>query len=222
MTKRTLPADHGWYLYGIAKQSEAENWLASSTPGVHRSALVDAIEYGELAALVSAVPLSEFAPARVSSLGLGDLWLERTTREHERVVDTLQRNLTIVPAPTFSVYSSDDEIRTWLAESHASYTRSLQKLAVAAAGRASLLRAAQTWEAEGKVHTAIDGYSRLLKRHPGSIEGREAFDRLLAIGQGFEENGHFHEALSLFDKIEKLEKLTYLVADSETLTLRRA
>ncbi len=70
--------------------------------------------------------------------------------------------------------------------------------------RVALLRAAQAWEAQGMLNSAIDAYSRLLRRHPGSVESQAAFERLLALGRLFEEQGHFHEALALFDKVEKL------------------
>jgi tetratricopeptide (TPR) repeat protein len=72
------------------------------------------------------------------------------------------------------------------------------------AARVALLRAAQAWEEQGMLHSAIDAYSRLLKRHPGSVESQAAFERLMAMGSLFAEQGHFHEALSLFDKVEKL------------------
>lgn len=222
MTKHRLPPDHGWYLYGIAKQTDAQSRLPDDTFGVNGSAPLTAIEYGELAALVSAVPLDEFSQERVRTLAQDDAWLGRITFDHGRVVDALQRRLTLLPAGTFSVYASDDEIRTALAERHSSFLHTLQKLAAAASGRVALLRAAQAWDEQGLIHTAIDGYTRLLRRYPGSIEGREAFDRLLELGHVFENEGHYHEALSLFDQVEKLEKLTYLVADSETQQVRLA
>ena len=72
--------------------------------------------------------------------------------------------------------------------------------------RGALFQAAQAWEEQGMLHSAIDGYIRLLKRYPVSVESRSAFERLIAIGTVFQEQGHFHEALSLFDTVEKLEK----------------
>jgi hypothetical protein len=124
-----LSPEHAWYLYGIAKHGDAESGLAQATVGVDGSALVSIIVHDELAALVSAVPLAEFAAERVRSLAQDDAWLGRIVREHERVVDALQKSFTIVPARLFSVYASDDDIRASLAESQASILRTLAVLA---------------------------------------------------------------------------------------------
>ncbi len=129
MSRRILSAEHAWYLYGIAKLGDAESALPQATVGVDGSALVSIIAHEGLGALVSAVPLAEFAAERVRSLAQDDAWLGRIVREHERVVDALQKSFTIVPARLFSVYASDDDIRDSLAESRSSILRTLAALA---------------------------------------------------------------------------------------------
>ncbi len=129
MTKRILPPEYAWCLYGIAKRSEAADGLPSTTTGVDGAALVAIVEEGELAAFVSAVPLAEFAADRVRSLAQDDAWLGRIAREHERVVDALQRRVTIVPARLFSVYASDDDIRASLAQAQSSILETLERVA---------------------------------------------------------------------------------------------
>jgi hypothetical protein len=127
MTERILPPEHAWYLYGVATRSEAETRLPP-TAGVGGAAPVAAIGDGALAAFVSAVPLAEFAADRVRSLAQDDAWLGRIAGEHERVVATLQRRLTIVPARLFSVYASEEDIVRSLAESESTILRTLQQL----------------------------------------------------------------------------------------------
>jgi tetratricopeptide (TPR) repeat protein len=78
------------------------------------------------------------------------------------------------------------------------------RLTAAAAHREALLRAGQAWEQQGMINSAIDAYTRLLERYRGSTESRTASERLLLLGLMFEEQGHHHEALSLFDKLESL------------------
>ncbi len=129
MTKRILPPEHAWYLYGIAKKSDAESWLPRATVGVDGAALVATIGCGELAALVSVVPLAEFGAERVRSLAQDDVWLGRIAREHQRVVDGLQRRLTIVPARLFCVYACEDDIRASLEEGQPCFLRILERLA---------------------------------------------------------------------------------------------
>ncbi len=76
--------------------------------------------------------------------------------------------------------------------------------AAAAARRSGLLRAGLAWEEQGLNNSAMDAYFRLLKEYRGSPESRAASERLLSIGSLFEEQGHYHEALSLFDKVERM------------------
>jgi tetratricopeptide (TPR) repeat protein len=76
--------------------------------------------------------------------------------------------------------------------------------AATAARRSSLLRAGLAWEEQGLNNSAMDAYFRLLKEYRGSPESRAASERLFVIGNLFEEQGHYHEALSLFDKVERM------------------
>lgn len=54
------------------------------------------------------------------------------------------------------------------------------------------------------LNAAIDGYSRVLRRYRGSEEANAASERLLSLARVFEEQGRYHLAVSLFDKVEKL------------------
>ncbi len=128
MIDRVLPPGHAWYLYGIAKESDVRSRLPLAILGVDGATLVGAISYGELSALVSAVPLADFEAERVRSLAQDDTWLGQVASEHERVVEGLQQRLGIVPARLFSVYASDDDILAALAESQSSILRILQRL----------------------------------------------------------------------------------------------
>lgn len=70
--------------------------------------------------------------------------------------------------------------------------------------RASQLRIAQTWQAEGHVNQAIDLYARIITRHPESEEAGQARDRLLALAERFEREGLRRVSLGLLERLEAL------------------
>ena len=83
-------------------------------------------------------------------------------------------------------------------------THQLTELDQPAAARASRLRMGAAWQAMGQTNQAIGAYTRLLARYPGSVEAREAADRLLALAQDYEHQGRYHLALGLYEKLERL------------------
>jgi gas vesicle protein GvpL/GvpF len=75
---------------------------------------VTRVEAGALAALVSRVPLSEFA-AEPLRANLNDLdWLERVARAHEEVLDAALAGSTIVPLRLCTIYQTEDGVREML------------------------------------------------------------------------------------------------------------
>jgi tetratricopeptide (TPR) repeat protein len=63
---------------------------------------------------------------------------------------------------------------------------------------------ANTWLTVGQINRAVDVYSRILARYPGSREAREAADKILALAQTHEHEGRYHLAMGLYDKLERL------------------
>lgn len=71
------------------------------------------------------------------------------------------------------------------------------------AGRISMLRMAEAWQASGQTHQAADAYTRLLSRYQGSAEARVAAERLLALALEYERQRRYHLALGLYEKLER-------------------
>ncbi len=96
--------------------------------GVAASAPVTRVEAGELAALVSAVPLAEFGeePLRRNLNDLG--WLERVARAHEAVLDRALRATTIVPLRLCTIYEDEASVRAMLERKHDALAEALALL----------------------------------------------------------------------------------------------
>ncbi len=72
--------------------------------GVEPGTSIELISDGELAALVSPVPLPEYGDEQLR-VHLEDLaWVERTARRHEDVLEAALREATIVPLRLCTLY----------------------------------------------------------------------------------------------------------------------
>jgi len=93
--------------------------------GIEPGTQVELVANGELAALVSAVPLAEYDDERLRE-HLEDLeWVERTARAHEGVLDRVLRDATIVPLRLCTIYRDHDGVRRLLRESAATLLEGL-------------------------------------------------------------------------------------------------
>lgn len=67
--------------------------------------------------------------------------------------------------------------------------------------RRALLEMARRHAHSGRTYLAIEWYLRLLRDHPGTVEGHEAGQALLGIAQRYEAEGKRYHALSVYDKV---------------------
>jgi hypothetical protein len=97
--------------------------------GVDGVGRLERVEDGDLAAVVSRVPLSEFGAAPLRE-NLNDLeWLERVARAHESVLERVLEQSTIVPLRLCTIYESEQSVRDMLERERDSLTRALDALA---------------------------------------------------------------------------------------------
>jgi hypothetical protein len=90
---------------------------------------LERVDAGDLAALVSRVPLAEFGAEPLRE-NLNDLaWLERVARAHEAVLDGTLRQSTIVPLRLCTIYESAESVREMLEREHDGLARALDALA---------------------------------------------------------------------------------------------
>lgn len=118
------PGEVGCYVYGVVR-ADAELDAETGVDGAHEVFLVR----GEsIAAVASLVPLSEFGEEALQR-HLDDLsWLERRAREHERLLDRVREQATLVPMRLCTIYRDERSVREMLAREHAFLADALDRL----------------------------------------------------------------------------------------------
>jgi hypothetical protein len=107
----------GWYVYGVLEggRDDAvvyENAIEPRYP-------VERLTEGELAALVSRVPLQEFDETALPAKLNDPAWLVQKTGVHEDVLEATLARTAVVPFRFCTIYREEDELRAFLRE-HAS------------------------------------------------------------------------------------------------------
>ena len=101
----------GLYLYCVTHADAVLPPALASIDPRHAPTL---IEDGELAAVVSEVPLADFDEERLRE-HLGDMaWLEATARAHEAVLDAIGERETLVPMRLCTIYRGESGVREML------------------------------------------------------------------------------------------------------------
>ena len=120
---RDAPAGDGLWAYCVLRAGEP----VPAGNGVSAGPL-ERIEAGDLAALVSRVPLNEFGAGPLRE-NLNDLaWLERVARAHEAVLDRALAQSTIVPLRLCTIYESEQSVREMLEREHDALAQALDAL----------------------------------------------------------------------------------------------
>jgi len=120
------PSGDGLWAYCVLPAGES---LPRGVDAVHAAGGLERVEEGDLAAVVSRVPLSEFGAGPLRE-NLNDLhWLERVARAHESVLERALAQSTIVPLRLCTIYESEQSVRDMLEREHDSLAEALDALA---------------------------------------------------------------------------------------------
>jgi hypothetical protein len=111
------PGTTAWYVYGVVD--------AATTIAPGRLRLV---EEGPLAAVVSAVPLSEFGEEALAERLNDRTWLEAHAREHEDVLQRVGAGSTVVPFRFGVIYRDLADIAAMLHDRQAALTAALDRV----------------------------------------------------------------------------------------------
>jgi hypothetical protein len=119
-------ASLGLYVYGVVSAAEAS--AVGGLPGIEPAHAVMALEVGDLAALISHVPLAEFDEQRLRE-HLGDMnWVEGIARRHEEVLETVGAAVTVIPMRMCSIFRGEDGVRALLEREAGGLRRALGEL----------------------------------------------------------------------------------------------
>lgn len=101
-------AELGWYVYGVVRTGGSAS--PPGVRGVDSRSPTSVLEHGGLAAVVSRVVLEDFGEEPLRE-HLSDLeWLERTARAHERVLEQVGSEHTLIPMRMCTVYRSSSGV----------------------------------------------------------------------------------------------------------------
>src|SRR3954454_9457199 len=149
--------------------------LPDGVGGVAASELAR-VESGDLAALVSRVPLAEFG-AEALRQNLNELpWLERVARAHEAVLERALATSAIVPLRLCTIYENEDGVRRMLEDERAALVEALELLEGRQEWGVKLLvdrdklmeaarsRSQEAGDVEGDLDTRTGGGAYMLRR----------------------------------------------------------
>ncbi len=123
-----MQSNEAWYVYGVigAPRDGAE---VASLQGVDPRHRTEVFAEGPVAALVSRVPGEDFDEDGLRA-HLADLeWVERLARAHERVIEKLAGETTLVPMRMCTVYRGEDSVRALLRREEQALMEALGQLA---------------------------------------------------------------------------------------------
>lgn len=110
------PGGHAWWAYCVIRIEDADA-ITDELEGVEPGMPVEVVAAGELAALVSKVPLAQYNDEQLRE-HLEDLeWVERIARSHEAVLEHVLESTTLVPLRLCTLYRNLDGVRRLLRES---------------------------------------------------------------------------------------------------------
>jgi hypothetical protein len=117
--------DAGIYVYGIIERGAVSLPMIA---GVANDTTVHLHVVGELAAVVSEVPLQEFGQSELEAK-LSDLaWLEQSVRRHQAVLDQVLALTALAPMKFATIYLNATGLEAWLTEQQQSLWALLTRL----------------------------------------------------------------------------------------------
>ncbi len=128
---QAIPADDrspsAWWAYCVVAAGRAAE-AAEDLMGVAPGSKVEVVVEGQLAMLVSEVPLSEYGDEELREHLEDIAWLERTARGHEAVQEAVLSRTALVPVRLCTIYHGIDRIRASLERNAEVFSRNLSSL----------------------------------------------------------------------------------------------
>lgn len=125
MTTTTAPSSGTlWYVYGIV----SANMASSSLPGGLDDAEVFVERDAGVAALVSPLDASAYAPDAIERNSADVEWLSPRAMAHDRVLTWASDHGAVVPLPMFSLFSGPDAVRSMLRDRSPQLAATLERV----------------------------------------------------------------------------------------------
>ena len=197
------------WTYGVVAAGAAP--ATSELQGADPAHPVELVRDGDLAALVSRVPLDEFGAEPLRD-NLNDLaWLERVARAHESVLEAAVSTTTCVPLRLCTIYEGEERLRAMLGRERASLAHALSHLEGRQEWAVKLLVDAEALTAAARVLS--DDLPELEDGARGSTEGgaymlrrridRQVRDRATALAVDTAEEVHARLEAAAVDAVTR-------------------
>ena len=166
----------GLWLYGVQPAHAA---AAPQVPGVDDGE-VELVVEGDLAALVTSVPLTRFGEAALSQQ-LEDLTrLEQLARAHARVLEAALDAGTLVPSRICTIYAGEQSLRSMLAERHDELRQALARVDGAAEWGVKVVMAREQRDGAVAATSGLDYIERKRAARERAEQTRESADAAAA------------------------------------------
>lgn len=109
--------EQGFYVYCIAARAEVSEVFDEKLPAaIEDDASLEALEQGELSAVVSPVSLADYGEGALQSRLADATWTAVRAMRHERVVEHFARRASVVPLRFGTIYMKRDNVAAMLDE----------------------------------------------------------------------------------------------------------
>lgn len=116
----------GYYVYGVVGDMGLQ--LPGSLSGVAESHHAHVVVAGDLAAVVSQVPLSADEEQVLRNNFNDPNWIERIARTHDRVLDEVRVRTTVIPMRLCTIHRSESSVREMLVRDRQAFAQALSRL----------------------------------------------------------------------------------------------
>jgi hypothetical protein len=146
----------GYYVYGVM---DGDRSSLPALTGVDADHTVTVVADGELAALVSRIPLAEWGEERLRE-HLADMgWVETVARRHEEVLEAVAASRTLIPMRLCTIYRDQEAVRGMMRRETAAMRDALRMLAGRAEWAVKVFSAGVPEPAGADVDGAVDDAS---------------------------------------------------------------
>jgi len=118
-----------FYVYGIAEYGPAKEILSASSPvAIEEESVVRLIESGDLAAVISLVPIASYGEESLAKNLTDPSWTALRAMRHEQVVEHFAKRISVVPLRFGTIYLEAARVEEMLSENRARLVKIVDRL----------------------------------------------------------------------------------------------